>query len=82
MTWLVTIGLSNAVLATLLAGAALTAGRWLRAALRLLKPGAVRERQLDLLSESAAAFICGIGGSCAAFGSTGAGGLSAGMVAV
>ena len=36
--------------------APLTAGRWLRAALRLLRRGAERERHLDLLSESAAAF--------------------------
>jgi DNA-binding CsgD family transcriptional regulator len=36
--------------------APLTAGRWLRAALRLLGQGAERERHLELLSESAAAF--------------------------
>ena len=36
--------------------APLTAGRWLRAALRLLSPDADRGRHLDLLSESAAAF--------------------------
>jgi ATP/maltotriose-dependent transcriptional regulator MalT len=36
--------------------APLTAGRWLRAALRLLSPDADRGRHLNLLSESAAAF--------------------------